>query len=367
MSRIKSKKFTGVYERILKNEDITYSFTYKDRSSNKLKWVTVGKKSEGFNATIANNLRNEQISKMKHGKDITIIANQKRKHIPTLDDLLEIYVNEATISKEGLKKNIQRYNRYIKEPIGNKDIKSITPNDIENIMTCLKDNDLANKTINHAKSIVNTVFNNYLEKHRDNKIPIDNPCRYVKNYPVDNARDRYLEETEIEELREAVKDDFMLSLFVDISLITGARAGDVLEIKKKDINLDRKTINLAGNKTNSKYTGYLNDSIVKKLVNYLPDLKANDFIFNITYKTIADRLRPIFNNLFNKGLEKDDRTNRAVIYTLRHTFASQLAIKGTPIHTIKKLMNHRNINITMRYAKLSPDSGADEVREVFKW
>ena len=54
-----------------------------------------------------------------------------------------------------------------------------------------------------------------------------------------------------------------------------------------------------------------------------------------------------------------DFQNKVVIYTLRHTFASHLAIQGTPIFTIQKLMNHKDIKQTMRYAKLAPDSGRD--------
>ena len=50
-----------------------------------------------------------------------------------------------------------------------------------------------------------------------------------------------------------------------------------------------------------------------------------------------------------------------LIHTLRHTFASHLAINGTPIFTIQKLMNHKDIKMTLRYAKLSPDSGRDAV------
>ena len=48
--------------------------------------------------------------------------------------------------------------------------------------------------------------------------------------------------------------------------------------------------------------------------------------------------------LFNIGLEKDDAKNRTVIHTLRHTFASHLAINGTPIFTIKELMNHSDVH-----------------------
>ena len=54
-----------------------------------------------------------------------------------------------------------------------------------------------------------------------------------------------------------------------------------------------------------------------------------------------------------------------MIHTLRHTFASHLAIKGTPILTIKKLMNHSDINHTLRYAKLGSNSGKDIVKKLY--
>lgn len=63
--------------------------------------------------------------------------------------------------------------------------------------------------------------------------------------------------------------------------------------------------------------------------------------------------KKIFNKLFNQKLDKNDRKNRVVVHTLRHTFASHLAINGTPIFTIQKLMNHKDIKMTMRYAKTS--------------
>jgi integrase len=49
------------------------------------------------------------------------------------------------------------------------------------------------------------------------------------------------------------------------------------------------------------------------------------------------------------------------IYTLRHTFASWLAIKGVPIKTIQELMGHKHISMTMRYAHLSEKVKKDAV------
>jgi integrase len=69
-------------------------------------------------------------------------------------------------------------------------------------------------------------------------------------------------------------------------------------------------------------------------------------------------------SLFNKGLDTKDSQNRAVPHSLRHTFASLLVINGTPIYEVMKLMSHSSIDITMRYAKLAPDSGQNAVNNI---
>ena len=50
------------------------------------------------------------------------------------------------------------------------------------------------------------------------------------------------------------------------------------------------------------------------------------------------------------------RVNYSPAVTMRHDFASQLAMKGVPIHSIQKLMCHASIEMTQRYAHLSQNS-----------
>lgn len=66
-------------------------------------------------------------------------------------------------------------------------------------------------------------------------------------------------------------------------------------------------------------------------------MNLNDKIFHYQPTTIQRLMLDILNKLFNHGLEENDRKNRAVVHTLRHTFASHLAINGTPIFTIQKI------------------------------
>ncbi|WP_422169655.1 tyrosine-type recombinase/integrase [Aliarcobacter butzleri] len=60
--------------------------------------------------------------------------------------------------------------------------------------------------------------------------------------------------------------------------------------------------------------------------------------------------------MLEKRINSLKQNDKIVFHSLRHTFASHLAINGTLIFTIQKLMNHKDIRMTLRYAKLSPDS-----------
>jgi hypothetical protein len=72
--RIKSKKYTGVYFRILDNQDKAYDITYKE--NNKKIWLKIGLHSQGIREAYCNQKRNEIVSKIRLGEDLPQVAQK---------------------------------------------------------------------------------------------------------------------------------------------------------------------------------------------------------------------------------------------------------------------------------------------------
>jgi site-specific recombinase XerD len=51
-------------------------------------------------------------------------------------------------------------------------------------------------------------------------------------------------------------------------------------------------------------------------------------------------------------------------HDLRHTFASHLVMSGANITSVKELMGHKTIAMTLRYAHLAPDFQRDAINRL---
>jgi len=360
MGMSRSEKYVGVYLNHLANNDITYYVKFKDENG-KRKTVSIGKKSNGITQTYCNSKRAEFINKINLGEDPQ--AKKKKKDIITFDSIAKKYFDSVEGINRDNKNSIARYELHIKPFIGHKDISLIDYKDIEKIQKA-KQKTHSPKTVNHITTLAGTIFNYAIKKER---MRILNPTSEINNLKIDNKRERFLNLEEIKALLDEVAVNETLNLFTRLSLSTGGRASTIMNIKKKDIDIENHTINLYDFKNGTSYKGFITDDLLPIIENLLPQLKINDYLIS-TYAmdTIQHKMKAILDDLFNIGLKSNDSKNRAVTHTLRHTFASQLAMNGTPIYTIQKLMNHKDINMTLRYAKLAPDNGKNEVKGLYK-
>lgn len=327
------------------------------RENGKSKEIKIGKYSEGIRENYCNQKLLATNNALRLGEQPPIIVKSHKNKIITFDDIAKKYFDARELHNRTNHQARSKYTSQLKPYIGSKDISKITKNDVIKIQTELAKT-RAPKTVNQYIQFIRAVYNFAMEEEIYEE---KNPAKGIKEQKVDNKRERFLSANEVKILLEELVDNNELYLFTLLSLTTGGRLNTIMEISKKDIDLANNIITLKDIKNNDTYGGFFDTNVKKLLIKRMEQLSPNDKIIAMNSRTLRRKMSVILTKLFNSDLEHDDRKNRVVVHTLRHTFASQLAINGTPIFTIQKLLNHKDIKQTLRYAKLAPNSGRDMV------
>jgi len=369
-------KHTGVYYRETKNKERVYYITYS--INKKFKQEKVGTAKEGMTVAYASKIRSKRTSVDRLKDDAPMMLYKK---LPTFDEAFDEYYSKIE-GKSDAENTRNRYKLHIQKTFGHLKLDDISIGLLEDFKKHAKKKKslktgraYAPKTINDWLNIINTVFNYMIQKHG---FRLENPAHSSKleRDKIDNDRERYLEIGEIKQLwkelenrvgsnyKEGVTDN--MKVFLALALSTGARLGSILTISKADVNLKTNTIIIKNHKANRTYNGYLHPKYKEIIEERMRNLSPIDYLVSnsnvqMHRSSMSKVFSKVFDKIFNEGLDKWDSKRRVVIHTLRHTFASQLAIQGTPIYTIMRLMDHADISQTIRYAKLSPDSAKENV------
>lgn len=363
--RIKTK-LTGVYYNTLQNQDKVYYITYKNSSTNKKVWIKIGKYSEGIREAYCNQKRNEILTKQRLGEEPPSIAKKRQIKFIPFQELNDKYF-ELRIEGRSKQSDVASSKKHLTSYFEDKHIEILSKDEIRGFMkhikakTNPKGEKLSNKTVNNIFTLFCSIINFSIKE----ELIKNDITKYIKKEKIDNQREKFLTLEEISILFKELKDDKRLFLFCKLALTTGARLATILNISKKDIDFSNHIITLKDFKNNTTYKTFLTNEVVDILKAWTNDIVLKDKLFNTNPTTIQRQILKILHKLFNKEVDSSDRKNLVVLHTLRHTFASHLAINSVPIFTIQKLMNHKDIKMTLRYAKLSPDSGKDAIKDLY--
>ena len=227
-------------------------------------------------------------------------------------------------------------------------VAEITRSVMSGVCIELEDEGKSHATINRIVSAVSTVLHHCAD---DELIP--QPSKF-RRYKESEGRALFFTKPEVEQMYEAGVSVFHRKDIADLTLIasySGARQGELLKLKRRDVDFSLNTIHIGGlPDVKTKAANYRAVPIHDRLRNLLDEkcsqLATNDLVFGNDWSD-KDQLLRAFKKLV-KFINKDDGY---VFHCLRHSFGTWCAEAGVPVRTIMDLMGHKRIETTLRYAK----------------
>lgn len=243
------------------------------------------------------------------------------------------------------------------ERLGHKPLGKISRRDIKTCLDSLRYEGKAPATCNRRKMMLSAVFQ-FCNEEYDIK---HNPCREIRQLPENNAIIRFLTESELAKLLEAVKKSEWerLYLLVITALTTGARRSELIKLRWSDIDFQTKTAYLAKTKNSERRVLPLTPPVIAELEKFrevgsghlFPHASGQGPFIHFDYRW--------------KSAKRDAGLDNFRFHDLRHSCASFLAMAGAGLLEIADALGHKSLNMTKRYAHLCVEHKTKLIDRVF--
>jgi integrase len=268
-----------------------------------------------------------------------------KKLSPMFEAMAEEYLRYYRVNRAP--KSVRRHEmayRAIKPLFGGKRLSDITPFLLERYKRTRKEEGLSPVTINRELAFLKNLFTMAIAWGKAE----ENPMKAVKTFREDNGRIRFL--TEEEETRLLPHCGPNLKPLVVTALHTGFRKSELLSLRWENVDFRHRLIRVEA--------GYAKSREVRSV-------PMNEVLTQtLRASTLNQSTGPVFRNRQGHPYRDPDNAFATAVaragitdftfHDLRHTFASRLVMAGVDLATVKELMGHKHIAMTLRYAHLTP-------------
>ena len=320
----------------------------------------------------------------------------------TISNLLKNYIdnkyNGNIIIEATYLRNLATLNIIKRLDISNMPIIKVKNNDISKDL--LKLTNYSNSTIYKIKRLISKAFDIAITQNiiTTNPFKVDDLIIKVKSNKINKKIEALTLEEQNLLLNELSHTDDRYKNVFYIALYTGMRIGEILALKKEDIDLKNKIIKVRKTITKDKndkailgettktYNSLRDVPIIKPLFPILSDLISKEdnylFLYNnsfIDQSTINTHLKKICKNANikviinpNKTVHKNNtikkvnlKTSSVHTHMLRHTFATRCIESGMNALVLSKILGHKNIEITLNvYTSVFNKFTIEEVNKI---
>jgi integrase len=296
----------------------------------------------------------------KNGLEISITEK-------TVQDFAEEWLQNRKIDgkpSSSLRVEIQRFEDYVTPIFGHRPMHRILQREWEDFLSSLiSEHELSNATRNRVRSMLHKFYRDARRRGLVTGNPITDIPRLKEGM---DSFDYFETVEECGRYLYAAEQEFRASwIFSVAALNTGARLGEILALRWKDMDLRNRRLhihrtmdNASGvieertKSTNDRWLG-INDSLFEALMRLrglTKRLNPNDLIVSDddgeSYRT---RIRSAHDRSCKRAGLRIIRP-----HDLRHTYASHFVMSGGTLEDLRALLGHASIKMVLRYAHLAP-------------
>jgi integrase len=179
----------------------------------------------------------------------------------------------------------------------------------------------------------------------------ENPLRKISKLKEPRGRIRFLSDTERSKLLEAclASDYKPLYLIVILAISTGARRGEILNLRWPDLDFKRGQIIVHETKNGERRILPLAGKAMELMqAHYKSRSEHTELIFPYGFSDKPQDIRAYFENALVRAEISNFR-----FHDLRHTAASYLAMNGASLAEIAEVLGHKTLSMVKRYAHLT--------------
>ncbi len=303
-------------------------------------WIDYYANGQRYRESVGPNRRSAERALAKRKVEIAEnrFLDKVKRSCATFDELAKLFLDYADNNKLSAERD-HRSVALLQEVFGGMKLGDITPLSVEQYKN-MRRKSVGPATVNRELAALKTMFSKAILWD----MASENPVKKVQMFREPAGRIRYLSRQEIADLlRESVEH---LRPIIMTALYTGMRKSEILRMRWDDVDLKHRIIYVRTSKNGQSREIPIATELMEVLERLARD---SDRVFTRSDGGAVDNIKTCFYNAVRRaGIEGFS------FHDLRHTFASYLVMSGVDLLTVKELLGHKTIQMTLRYAHLSP-------------
>lgn len=283
------------------------------------------------------------------------------KALPTIAEFAEKFLTYSKVNNKpsSLAAKQQVLRTHLLPEFGNTRLDEIGPYEIEAFKAKKIEQGLSHKTINNVLTVLGRMFSLAVEWKVLERVP---PMKWMKS---PRPEFDFLTFDEADRLVAAAEPGWRQTMIM-LALNTGLRRGELMALQWDDVDLVSGRLMIRRNVWLKHYGTPKGGRSREIPLNQtaLAQLKTHRHLRGALV-LCKDDGKPVSNQMCWAAIIR--ACKRAGLrqvgwHVLRHTFASQLVMRGVPLKVVQELLGHATVEMTLRYAHLSPDVKNDAVK-----